>query len=246
MSARVCVCVLLPCRRRTRPYRGRWRCLWLIPDQSSLHSGEHTPASLTEVFPHIPDGAQGDAGMCSHTHTAHTRLLCMSALRSRRTWRWLRLSPPAKKSTDASSRDNRYPESLADTSMQTGRHGGTLVATATDSLLRFFYQPQFLILNCGATRPRNGFFFSSSFFFTFRAESPDSPTAAFHNLYTPPGSEANHPWAAAHLGRPCPGSMIVKQRNVDRLLRHKHTHTHTAAAVFKWISSVHILYTDLI
>lgn len=118
----MCVCVFLPCRRRTRPYRGRWRCLWLIPDQSSLHSGEHTPASLTQVFPRHTRWRSGWCrGAFRCTHTAHTRLLCVSALRSRRTWRWLRLSPPAKKSTDASSRDNRYPESLADTSIANGK-----------------------------------------------------------------------------------------------------------------------------
>ncbi|CAF88741.1 unnamed protein product, partial [Tetraodon nigroviridis] len=49
------------------------------------------------------------------------------ALRSRRIWRSLRLSLPAKKSTDGSSRGNRYPESLSDTSMLTGRHRGTLL-----------------------------------------------------------------------------------------------------------------------
>lgn len=34
------LCVLRPCRRRIRPYRERWRCRWLIPNQCSLHSGE--------------------------------------------------------------------------------------------------------------------------------------------------------------------------------------------------------------
>lgn len=63
--------------------------------------------------------------------------VCASALRSRRIWLWLRLSLPARKSTGASSRDNRYPESLADTSMLTGTHGGTHVAMATHPLWAF-------------------------------------------------------------------------------------------------------------
>lgn len=53
---------------------------------------------------------------------------CVSALRNRRIWLSLRLSLPVKKNTDASSRDNRYPESLADSSMLTGTHGGTLLS----------------------------------------------------------------------------------------------------------------------
>lgn len=65
--------------------------------------------------------------------------VCLSALRSRRIWLWLRLSLPARKSTGASSRDNRYPESLADTSMLTGTHRGTLVATATHPLWALFH-----------------------------------------------------------------------------------------------------------
>eukprot|EP00064_Thunnus_orientalis_P002488 superscaffoldBa00000184_g2495 len=51
------------------------------------------------------------------------------ALRSRRIWLSLRLSLPVKKNTDASSRDNRYPESLAVTSMLTGTHVGEGVQT---------------------------------------------------------------------------------------------------------------------
>ena len=47
------------------------------------------------------------------------------ALRSRRIWPWLRLWPPAKKSSGASSRDSRYPESLAAASMLTGARLGT-------------------------------------------------------------------------------------------------------------------------
>ena len=52
--------------------------------------------------------------------------VCVSALRSRRIWLSLRLSLPVKKNSDASSRDNRYPESLAVSSMLTGTHVGTL------------------------------------------------------------------------------------------------------------------------
>lgn len=67
-------------------------------------------------------------GMRSDHMTSHWRAPGVSAPRSRRTWRSLRLSPPAKKSTDASSRGNRYPESLSDSSMLAGRHGGTLLS----------------------------------------------------------------------------------------------------------------------
>ena len=48
-----------------------------------------------------------------------------AAPRSRRIRPWLRLWPPAKKNSGASSRDSRYPESLAAASMLTGARLGT-------------------------------------------------------------------------------------------------------------------------
>lgn len=68
-------------------------------------------------------------------------LFCVSAVRSRRIWLSLRLSLPAKKSTDASSRDNRYPESLAVTS-NANRSAWRYTVVMATSLNFFLFLPE--------------------------------------------------------------------------------------------------------
>lgn len=115
--------------------------------------------------------------------------VCASALRSRRIWLLLRLWLPAKKSTGASSRDNRYPESLADTSMLTGTHGGTPVAMATHPLWAFFDLCHMNNLSLRGARCTCLFSIMKWPLFCSSAECVlsllcrgDSPTAVFLNL----------------------------------------------------------------
>lgn len=124
---------------------------------------------------------------------------------------WRRVQTPAAET--AGTR-----KALVNTSMLTGSPRRHTVATATHSLWDFspgrrrpqFLRGIFLIAPWGKLLTGLVFvFFLSSM---FRAENPDSPTAAFLNLHTPPTFEANYPPAAAHLG------------SLKRLLRHKHTH----------------------
>ncbi|CAG12231.1 unnamed protein product [Tetraodon nigroviridis] len=152
-----------------------------------------------------------------------------AALRSRRIWRSLRLSLPAKKSTDGSSRGNRYPESLSDTSMLTGRHRGTLLPrqpTPFEISLPAAVSDR----GMGRSLQRGSGCFSS----TYRAESPDRPTAAFLNL----AHQRLHIWET-HI-RDQGG------RNEGTCPAFPDTSTRELGLLFLRNSSVHILYTDLI
>ncbi|XP_028455349.1 AN1-type zinc finger protein 2A isoform X2 [Perca flavescens] len=88
----------------------------VIPPSASFQSGMTEEQALQRAL---------EMSLAESRPTVQPALtfLCVTALRSRRIWLSLRLSLPVKKNTDVSSRDNRYPESLAVSSMLTGTHG---------------------------------------------------------------------------------------------------------------------------
>lgn len=125
----MCVCVFRRCRRRIRPYRERWRCLWLIPDQCNRHPGEQTADWQDGVCAQPDADVHSDWGaqQCVKWPFTYVHFVCQpsgaggSGSRSGSRCQRRRVQTPAAAATGTRK---AYP-TLA---LLTGRHRGTLLS----------------------------------------------------------------------------------------------------------------------